>query len=373
MSTHTLAENASGDRSQSIHTISGIDSDSRPADAPRAYPVEFTGSGSEYFRIWIVNLLLGIATLGVYSAWGKVRTQRYLHFNTRIDGASFGYHVRGLSILKGRAVAVLLFVAYLVLTREMQATGLAITALGAVIVLPWLLYRSLRFRLANTSYRGLRFGFQGPLWKSYIVFALYPILTLATLYLLTPFTHRAIKSYQHNHSTYGDARFSFHGKTADFYIAYLLWLVLVAALAGLPAFAFWRLAAGSPEPGVQGPDLFAMGWVWAYAVLVCCAPVLAASLRNLIWNATALGPHRVISRVSRWKYLYIFVTNGILVVLTLGLFTPFAKIRRLRYVASRTTLVAAGSIEEFVAGRQDAGVGAAGDETADIFGIDIAL
>jgi uncharacterized membrane protein YjgN (DUF898 family) len=26
-----------------------------------------------YFRIWIVNLLLTIATLGIYSAWAKVR------------------------------------------------------------------------------------------------------------------------------------------------------------------------------------------------------------------------------------------------------------------------------------------------------------
>ena len=33
----------------------------------------FHGNGAEYFRIWIVNFLLTLLTLGVYSAWAKVR------------------------------------------------------------------------------------------------------------------------------------------------------------------------------------------------------------------------------------------------------------------------------------------------------------
>ena len=34
-------------------------------------PISFTGSGSEYFRIWIVNLLLTFVTLGLYYPWAK--------------------------------------------------------------------------------------------------------------------------------------------------------------------------------------------------------------------------------------------------------------------------------------------------------------
>lgn len=36
-------------------------------------PLTFTGTGAEYFGIWIVNLLLTIVTLGIYSSWAKVR------------------------------------------------------------------------------------------------------------------------------------------------------------------------------------------------------------------------------------------------------------------------------------------------------------
>ena len=43
---------------------------------------EFRGDPKEYFRIWIVNLALTILTLGIYSAWAKVRKQRYFYLST---------------------------------------------------------------------------------------------------------------------------------------------------------------------------------------------------------------------------------------------------------------------------------------------------
>jgi len=65
---------------------------------------EFFGKGLEFFRIWIVNILLTVVTLGIYSAWAKVRTQRYLYGNTRLDGASFEYLAEPLQILQGRLI-----------------------------------------------------------------------------------------------------------------------------------------------------------------------------------------------------------------------------------------------------------------------------
>ena len=39
----------------------------------RAVSLRFTGQAGEYFSIWIVNVCLSIVTLGIYSAWAKVR------------------------------------------------------------------------------------------------------------------------------------------------------------------------------------------------------------------------------------------------------------------------------------------------------------
>jgi uncharacterized membrane protein YjgN (DUF898 family) len=69
-------------------------------------PVRFTGSGAEYFGIWIVNLLLTIVTIGIYSAWAKVRKKRYFYAHTKIDGDSFEYRGKPIAIQKGRIIAV---------------------------------------------------------------------------------------------------------------------------------------------------------------------------------------------------------------------------------------------------------------------------
>ena len=86
---------------------SGAARPARPArlwtSVPR--PFAFTGSGGEYFRIWIVNLLLSVITLGIYSAWAKVRRLRYFYGHTSVAGGTFGYHASPIAILKGRLIA----------------------------------------------------------------------------------------------------------------------------------------------------------------------------------------------------------------------------------------------------------------------------
>src|SRR3982074_1385789 len=79
---------------------------------PERHPVEFTAHAGEYFRIWIVNLALTIVTLGIYSAWAKVRKRRYFYGHTRIDGESFEYRRNPVAILTGRLIAVALFAVF---------------------------------------------------------------------------------------------------------------------------------------------------------------------------------------------------------------------------------------------------------------------
>ena len=73
---------------------------------------KFTGNGTEYFGIWMVNLLLTILTLGIYSAWAKVRRMQYFYRNTYLNEASFDYHGTAIDILKGRIIGITLFASY---------------------------------------------------------------------------------------------------------------------------------------------------------------------------------------------------------------------------------------------------------------------
>ena len=62
------------------------------ADAPgKSSPFEFTGASGEYFKIWVVNVFLIILTLGIYSAWAKVRKKQYFYRNTLLLDSPFDY------------------------------------------------------------------------------------------------------------------------------------------------------------------------------------------------------------------------------------------------------------------------------------------
>ncbi len=148
--------------------------------AARQHQVAFYGRGGEYFGIWIVNLLLTILTLGIYSAWAKVRKKRYFYGNTELAGDRFEYHAKPKQILIGRIIAVVLFIAWIGLGGIHPYAQLALFLIG-ISVLPVLVARNLGFDARVSSYRGVRFDFTGTIGRAYLVFLLYPLLGLIGL------------------------------------------------------------------------------------------------------------------------------------------------------------------------------------------------
>ena len=106
--------------------------------------LRFTGTGGEYFRIWIVNLFLTVLTLGIYSAWAKVRTRRYFYANTLLADHPFDYRANPWYILRGNLIlgfGLLLFLAFE--SFGPVYSGIVLAAFYAF--LPFLIYKSLRF------------------------------------------------------------------------------------------------------------------------------------------------------------------------------------------------------------------------------------
>jgi len=161
--------------------------DAAPAPAPpSAEPFHFTGKAGEYFGIWIVNLFLTIVTLGIYSAWAKVRKKRYFYGNTWVAGANFDFHGNPVAILKGRLLAFAAFAAY-TLAGHYSPKVAALIALAIMPAVPWLLVRSFAFNALNSSYRNLRFHFRAgyadglrAIWPLFLVPALIVFLYVGT-------------------------------------------------------------------------------------------------------------------------------------------------------------------------------------------------
>jgi uncharacterized membrane protein YjgN (DUF898 family) len=343
----------------------------QPSTAQR---IRFHATGSEYFRIWIVNLLLTILTLGIYSAWAKVRRNQYFYASTELAGSSFEYHGNPLAILKGRLLAAVLVGAYALTLHSSPAL-----ALIAIIVLacasPWFIWKSLQFRLHNTSYRGIRFRFIGDKHDAYINYLVRPWLSGVTAGLAIPFVHQRAKAWQHNSARYGTARFSFDASVGDFYKLYGA-LVLIGG-AGL-ALLVWLISAGGPPAGsaeslakaraLKASLVVLAGYAWFFLVY----PLFMNMLQNLVWNHTSLEEHRFQSDMQWGRMVFITVTNYLAVICTLGLFLPFARVRTLRYRLESITLLPDGSLDDVLAAPQQE-VGAIGEGASDLFDFDLSM
>lgn len=354
--------------------MESVDAHSRSSE-----PFRFNGSGGEYFGIWIVNVLLTIVTFGIYSPWAKVRRMQYFYRNTELAGSTFDYHGRPLAILKGRLIALGLFVLYHFATTYASLWTLAVLAILA-LALPWLLRNALRFRAHYSSYRGLRFSFRGSLRQSYAVFLGYPLLMFVTAYIAGPLFHQRLKRYQHGHSYYGGTRFSFDASVGRFYRTYLPYMFVgfvIMALALMPmlrmfgAIAAAKTAGTKPDPAIV-ISAISVFWLAILLGVLVIGPMLQAAVQNLIWNHTAMGPHRLASRLSGPRLMWIAVSNFLLVALTLGLFMPWAVVRLARYRADCMSLELDGSLDAIVADAEQQ-VAAVGEETAELFDIDIGL
>jgi uncharacterized membrane protein YjgN (DUF898 family) len=369
-----------------------------PPDAPLPTvweaPLRFTGAGGEYFRIWVVNTLLTLLTLGLYSPWAKVRKTRWFWRNTQLDGVAFQYHGDPLAILRGRIIALALLAAYSLSGHLARAVSLTIlAALGALA--PWLFMKSQRFKLANSSWRGLRFAFDSTAGQAYAAVlpavllwlglaaaggaavshpALFAVIALAFA-LSVPGLHARLKRYQHGHARYGSIRFQLDRCTGAFY-----WLYLKAALAMLGfgvagglVVAATVMTRGEPRSAELSWPILLAGYGLVFLGYLVVGPFFAARAQQVVWPRTHGGPIRFATRIAAWPLLKVVVRNVLLTLVTLGLYWPFAAVALARYRIECASLRSSAPLESVAAGVPADPAAAVGEGAMDLFGLDIGL
>lgn len=382
--------------------------DSRAADHQAHHlRIEFTGSGSEYFRIWLVNLLLLLLTLGIYYPWAKVRRLRYFHGNTLVDGAPLGFHGDPKKMLKGYLLVGLLFVLYSAAGNFSAMAGF-VAFLIVMAIWPALLKSSMQFRLANTSWRGLRFCFTGSLGDVYravlplfvpglvILGAVTAVtnpdkppgwygLTVLGVMLVTlavlPWLLWNLKQYQHNHYALASLQTTFKATLGSFYKVFfksfgvmLLAVVLTTAL--VVAVLFGGKASGALGRAGAAAVAFAtvLGmFAGAAAMLVVAKPYVISRLQNLVWTRTGNASLRFLSDLRFRALLWLTLKNWLLVIVTLGFYWPFAAVALARMRLEAVTVKTRVSPDTLVNQIRGVEGDAAGDAAGDVFGLDIGL
>lgn len=310
-------------------------------DGYRSVTFRFTGTAREYFRIWVVDTALSLLTLGVYSAWAKVRAKQYFHRNTVVDGSSFDYVGDARAILRGRiAAAAVLGTAFL---ASHCSIGLyfAMIALAALVT-PWVLVTSLAFNAENTLYRNIRFQFAGRLRDAFVVCGKAAFWYVVSSGLAHPFVVFSFTRYVVTRYRWGDVRFDWSGSAFRYFGAHLFALCLTAPMyAVLFALAVWVRDRGVPGE-LSGTVL--PGLALFYAYLLVPAAFLRARLQNLLYGGMVFGEHVVVADFRAGKLLELYVTNTLAILASFGLLIPWARVRTAEYRASCLTLQVRGEL-----------------------------
>jgi uncharacterized membrane protein YjgN (DUF898 family) len=387
-----------------------------------AYPLEFTGSGGEFFRVWIVNVLLSIVTFGFYTPFARRRTAQYFYSHTLVADSPLEFTAQPRKMFFGFLLLVGLYIAFKVAEETGQETTTALMLLGIALLAPYFWGSAMRFRLNATRWRGVRLQFAarwGEIYRaSWPVFAialawtvvgfigagapektmpngdkvpdlstLWPVI-LGAFVLALAVTFLCAVRLEFNYKSLLVARARIGGQPGRWKPVYgdflAIWLktlgflllgtvVVATIIVGIVFVGVGGLKAGNK--GAAGVlAAFAIGILSFFLMILASAPARAyreAKVFQLVWNNVGL------SHIARFKcdlgtgrYVWLRVRNIVLSILTLGFWRPFALVSEYRMKAEAVTLHVKGGLDQLAGqlAREEQGLG---DAIADAAGLDL--
>lgn len=365
-------------------------SDHNTKEGEKQFPelkLEFRGSVQEYFRIWIVNLCLTIITLGIFSAWAKVRKKRYLYSSVTLDGTPFQYLGLPIPILRGRIIAVFIFLSYY-LSSNLFISLLPYIFGAGLILAPWFLVQSVAFNSRYTSFRNITFHFTGSYVQAVKVLSawgLIPVYVLGLIFdfwgrfwlaailtipfgFLFPYWLKEIKKFIVTKTSYAGIFGEFGATGGEFFKAYFL--------AGLIIFAFSSASiflAGISGVIVKNVHFFTIPFfIISYSGYIVAFAYIQTSITNTVWNKLNVGPIHFQCTLHSVEMAKLYLTNAIGIAASVGLLIPWSVIRTIKYRIEHTHVQTNGDLIEFRADpKKD--VNAVGAELTDFFDMDLSI
>jgi uncharacterized membrane protein YjgN (DUF898 family) len=203
--------------------------------------------------------------------------------------------------------------------------------------------------------------------------------------LLLPVLLWNLKKYQHDHYAFAQLQTELRAGPASFYglclkslgvwilsgflAGLVLFLFTLAFGAGASGFMRGRGGAGSIAMAVLGVVVFLAVWL---LMQVFARPYFTSRFQNLLWSRTGNQHLRFKSELRFWPLLRVTLANWLLMIVTLGLYWPFARVALTRLRLESVSIVSRTHLDALVAQAGHEG-DAAGDAAGDFFGIDVGL
>jgi uncharacterized membrane protein YjgN (DUF898 family) len=305
----------------------------------------FRGSGSALFGVHVINLLLVLATLGVFFFWAKARVRNYLWSQSEFEVDRFAYHGTGRELLVGFAkAAVLFFLPVTALNTVPQMLEAAtpvvvgaqvvVTVLFAILI-PVAMLGARRYRLGRTSWRGIRFSLRARTREFVWIWIRGWLLTALTLGLYYPVFLTNRERFFTSNTWFGSQRFGFDGRGRD-----LFWVWVGTLLLFLPTLG--------------------LSWFW-----------FAAERQRYFAERTRFGGARFRSTVTAPRLAWLTLSTWAGLVATAGLAWPWLTVRTTRRGFSWLSLEGPLALETITQQAQQ--VTATGEGLAGFFDTDLGM
>ncbi|RYF16870.1 MAG: DUF898 domain-containing protein [Comamonadaceae bacterium] len=382
-----------------------------------AYPLEFSGGGGEFFRVWIVNVLLTVVTFGFYTPFARRRTAQYFWGHTMVADSPLEFTAQQKKMVVGFLLLVVLYLAFKVAAETGQDTTVSLMMLAGAGFAPYFWGSAMRFRLNATRWRGVRLQFTAT-WPE-VYFASWPLFIAALAWAgaavaidarvspsMTPAQAKAAAGpvliavgfallvtvvclmrleFNYKSLLVGKARIGGQpGRWKPVFGDFVkIWLATVGVFVGSVVLVAVLLVAvtgglGSLLPRKAGLAAILIGIAlfiaFVFLLFLVSGPARAyreARLHRLVWNNIG------VSHVARFKcdlrvggYVMLRVKNILLTLLTLGFYRPFALVSEYRMKVDSVTLHVKGGLDQLAGqlAREEQGLG---DAIADAAGLDL--
>ena len=300
------------------------------ASAPAPLNGAFLTEKSKLFGLAFWTGLLTVLTLGIYRFWARTRLRRYIWSAIDAGGDSFEYTGTGLEKFLGFLIALVVLAVYLGLLQvglsfigfnlwgavTLEPSGprdvliqLGVTYVTGLAVLPLIFYaqyRSRRYMLSRTRWRGLRFGLDaaalGYVWRALLYFAL----SAVTLGLLISLATFRLEKYMTDRMWYGDAGFEQQGQWWRLYPAMKHLLIALGVLVLGGAVGIFGSTRG------LGAVIIIAGSIWFLCGLVYYQ---VESFKYLTAHKLLDGTVRFTSNAYSQRVIGIFVLGIILIAI----------------------------------------------------------
>lgn len=309
----------------------------------KRYSLAFHGKGWDYFKVIIVNYILTILTFGLYYPWAKAADLKYLYSQTSLEGSRFVFSGTGKEMFKGFIKAFGIFILlYVILFASIRlqypGVGLTIFYAGLFLLMPFAIHGSYKYRMSRSSWRGIRFGYRGDLKELIKMMFKGYFFSIFTFGIYSFWFSIDLRKYILGHIRFGDMKLSWNGEVWEFIKIFLKGYLLLFVTFGI--YIFW----------------------------------FEKNLMNFYINHLEIKDKNnqkinFKSNIRGSKWLFISITNLLIIIFTFGLGFAWAMTRTLNFIISNIELTGNIDLDNIQQTEQEY-KNAMGEDTADALDMD---